>query len=118
MADDAATPSRREPLYPNVYVWFVFVSFLDVMLTYVVLSLGGREVNHVANWVLQTFGIGGMVLFKFALVAVVILICETVGRRKLTTGRRLAEWAVAITCIPVTRSTFMLLMDKFVGFSA
>ena len=52
-----------------------------------------------------------MVFYKFALVVFVILLCQVVGRLRPATGRRLAEWAVAITFIPVTFTTVMLLTE-------
>ena len=45
--------------YPNRYVWFVLLSTLDVVLTFVILWLDGREVNGIADWILQRYGIGG-----------------------------------------------------------
>ena len=88
-------------LFENLYVWFIFVSSLDIMLTAVVLSFGGREVNGLAAVALNRFGLPGMVVFKFLLVTFVICICEIVGQKAPKTGRRLAEWAVALTCVPL-----------------
>jgi hypothetical protein len=88
-------------LYENHYTWFVFVSALDIMLTWVILHAGGREANQLAASVLERFGLEGLVVFKFALVILVIAICEVVGRKNFATGRRLASWAVALTCVPL-----------------
>ena len=50
---------RSRALYPNTYAWFVLAASLDIMLTYVIVySLGGREVNAIANELLQRFGVG------------------------------------------------------------
>ena len=95
-------------LYENHYTWFVLVSALDVMLTWVVLHAGGREANAIADAVLRNYGLGGMVAFKFALVALVIVICEVVGRRSIDAGRRLAGWAVALTCVPLLIAVALL----------
>ena len=95
------TSNLSPVLYENHYTWFVFVSALDVMLTWVILHAGGREANHLAAAVLDRFGLEGLVVFKFALVILVIAICEVVGRKNIATGRRLASWAVALTCVPL-----------------
>jgi hypothetical protein len=95
-------------LYENHYTWFVLVSALDIMLTWVILHAGGREANQLAATVLQQFGLEGLVIFKFALVILVIAICEVVGRKNLATGRRLASWAVALTCIPLLVAVALL----------
>ena len=103
------TALTRPVLYQNTYVWLVFVSALDVMLTWMILYLGGREVNGLAAWVIDRFGGVGMVVYKFALVALVIAICEAAGRRRDSAGRGLARFAVAVTCVPVLWSFFLLL---------
>lgn len=115
------SPPHRGVLYPNCYTWYVFLSALDIMLTYLILhplfsSPGtafdatnpygvyeqrGHEVNVLADWVIKLAGVPGMVVYKFALVALVIGICEIVGRRRFQIGLRVAEWAIALSCIPV-----------------
>jgi hypothetical protein len=95
--------------YPNEYVWFVFVSALDLMLTWIVLHFGGREANGIANTILQRFGLVGFVIFKFALVVLVICLCEVIGRHNDRVARRIATFAVAITCLPVLLSIVLLL---------
>jgi len=98
-------------LYPGVYVWYVFVSALDVMFTWVVLHFDGVEVNQVANAVLMKWDLPGMVVFKFVLVSLVICICEFVGRQRPKLGQYLGEWAVGITCIPVLLAALQLIVD-------
>jgi NADH:ubiquinone oxidoreductase subunit H len=101
--------SLTRPLrYQNHYAWFVFVSSLDIMLTWVILFFGGWEVNQLADFIIRRWGLPGMVTFKFAIVVFVICLCEIVGRRRHHTGRRLAEWSIAITCIPVTLALVQL----------
>lgn len=87
--------------YQDLYVWLVLVSALDIMLTWVILYLGGYEVNGVAAYVIHHFGLGGMVTFKFIMVIVVVLICESLGKRSQSAGKRLAQIAIALTCIPI-----------------
>ena len=106
--DEGPPPPFSRPLYPNAYVWFVLASALDVFLTFVVLELGGREVNALAEWVIDNLGLAGMTFYKFAIVAFVILLCQLVGRLRPNTGRRLAEWAVALTFVPVVFTATML----------
>ncbi|HEV2296038.1 MAG TPA: DUF5658 family protein [Tepidisphaeraceae bacterium] len=100
--------ARSPVLYENHYIWFVLVSALDVMFTWIVLHAGGREANAIAAAVLNRFGLGGMVVFKFALVILVIVLCETVGRRNRDAGRRLATWAVGLTCVPLVIAVLLL----------
>jgi hypothetical protein len=94
----------RTVLYPGRYVWYIFLSALDLMLTWVVLHLEGQELNVVAAWVIHRYDLRGLVVFKFVLVVTVILICEIVGRRNDRAGRILAIVAAGVTAIPVCLS--------------
>jgi hypothetical protein len=100
-----------QPLYPNRYVWFVLLSAMDVMMTFVIIWIGGREANGIADAILQRFGFAGMTIFKFAIVVGVILLCEFIGRRSEAKGRRLAEWSIALTCVPVVIAFVLLVVD-------
>jgi hypothetical protein len=92
---------KEHVIFPNGYVWFVLISTLDIVLTFLVLHLGGREANHVANVILQRYGLRGLIAFKFALVTLVIVICEWVGRRREESARLLLSAGFIITCMPV-----------------
>jgi uncharacterized membrane protein len=92
----------KQALYPDHYAWYVFASSLDVMLTYFIIwRLGGREVNAVANHLVQQFGHWGLIMLKYSSVIVVVAICEWLGRADLSRGRRLAIAAIAISALPV-----------------
>lgn len=95
--------------YPNAYVWLVFVSVLDLLLTMFVLYLWeGYEVNPIAAAIIDHMGFRWAIVFKFGLIVLVIIICEILGRRHDPTGRKLATIAVVISTLPVAY-TFALL---------
>ena len=96
-------------LFPDRYLWLVFLSALDVMLTRVILFLGGREVNPLADMVIHDWGMPGLSLYKFFIVAGVIVACEYIGRMSRLHGRRLAIIGVCIAAFPVIWSSFLLL---------
>lgn len=104
--------SMQPARYPNAYVWFIFVSAMDTLLTWLILHLGGFEANLLADAILRRFGLSGLVAFKFSLVVMVVLICEAVGRRNDVTGRRLAAWAAALSAIPVVVAFAQLLVRQ------
>ena len=55
---------------------FILVNFADLVLTAVSFYYGGMEVNPVADWVLHSYDLRAMAFYKFALVTVVVLICQ------------------------------------------
>ena len=106
---EPARGPRADVIYPGRYVWYIFVSALDVILTETVIEhFGAEEVNTIANQMLQEFGVMGLVGLKLSTVILVILICDTVGRRQYETGRRLAEWAIALSVVPVVISLIQI----------
>ena len=114
---------RRDPLgfarspemhFQNHYTWFVFVSSLDIMLTWKILDRGGLEVNPVAKIVIDAWGMHGAIAFKFALMLWVIVACEVLARMKRSAGKFLAICAVVVSASPVAWSLFLLLYHELV----
>ncbi len=96
-----AAVRRGLALYPGIYPWIVLAASLDVMMTWIILHQGGREVNAVADAIIGRYGLPGVVIFKFGIVVFVIGLCEIVGRRRRAVGRGLAIAAVALNTFPV-----------------
>lgn len=95
-------------LYEQAYLWLVFLGSLDIMFTWLILARAGMEVNPIAHWIIEAWGMPGAVAFKFALIMIAIVICEEVGRYKPGVGRALAWCGPAINCIPVSWSLFLI----------
>lgn len=92
----------KRAMYPDHYAWYILASSLDVMVTYFIIwRLGGREVNAVANHLLEMFGHWGLILLKFSSIIVVVAICEWLGRLNVSRGRMLATAAIIISAFPV-----------------
>jgi hypothetical protein len=110
---------KRGVLYPETYVWFLFFSALDIMLTHTILgkfgAFGGREINSIADWVIKQFGLWGAIGLKFLTVTVVILVCEAVGRANPRTGRRLATLVLVLSTLPVAWELFILALFALRG---
>ncbi|MFO0873533.1 MAG: DUF5658 family protein [Phycisphaerales bacterium] len=100
-------------LYPNEYVWFVFFSSLDVMLTWAILKREGAEVNPFAKYVIDLWGLNGAIAFKFSLMIFVIIVCEWVGHTRHRAGQRLIRLCVLVSALPVVWSLFLLLMHTY-----
>lgn len=100
MAEDTRNPvldwSDEHVRYPNHYAWFVLASSLDILMTMIVLELGGREANPLAERVITAFGMHGVLVFKFAMMGLVILLCEIIGRQRDLWGRRIASFAIIV----------------------
>ena len=100
-----------EMRYQNSYALFVFVSCLDIILTWVILYRGGLEVNPVAKLVIDAWGPPGAIIFKLSLMLFVIIACEIVGRKSDLKGRVLALVAILISGFPVVWSLSLLFFN-------
>jgi hypothetical protein len=119
---ECGTSFRRDPLgfahspemhFQNAYVWIIFISSLDIMLTWKILGRGGIEVNPVAAVVIDAWGMHGAIAFKFALMMWVIVACEILARLKRSAGRFLSIAAIVISASPVAWSLFLLVLHEF-----
>ncbi|MCA9286685.1 MAG: hypothetical protein KDA22_15785 [Phycisphaerales bacterium] len=115
-SDNRQRPDWRavpEVRYPQGYLWFVFVSSLDIMLTWAILNRGGEEVNPVAKLVIDHWDLPGAIAFKFSLVLFVIVACEIAGRHAHRLALALIGTAVAVSAIPVVWSLALLVVHTF-----
>jgi len=99
--------------FQNAYVWIIFVSSLDIMLTWKILDRGGIEVNPLAALVIDEWGMQGAVAFKFALMMWVIVVCEILARLRRSAGRFLAVTAIVVSASPVAWSLVLLTLHEF-----
>ena len=101
--------SNKPMMFPNAYTWLLLFSAMDIMLTWVILSRpDGREVNPLADAIIGSYGLTGAIVFKFAMVLVFIIVCEVVGRLRVSSGRLLSRIGVGIAAFPVVWSLFLL----------
>jgi len=105
-----ALPPMR---YQSAYLWFVFVSSLDIMLTWAILQRDGTEVNPIAALVIDLWGLPGAIGFKFSLMTFVIIACEWIGRKRDQLARRLIVAATLVSAMPVAWSIALLLMHAW-----
>lgn len=100
---------NRKANYESAYCWYVLVCVLDLMFTYIVLfRLGGVEVNGLAHRAIELGGFWGLIVLKVATMFVVIAACEGIAMKRPLTGKRVAEWAVAISAIPAVIGAFQV----------
>lgn len=93
--------TKRTLAFGHLYFWYILLATLDLVTTVIILNLGGREANGIANAVLQASGPGGLLVMKYASVMLVVCICEFVAERRPRTGRFVALAAIVLSAAPV-----------------
>lgn len=88
--------------------WLLMVSVLDVVVTYLILRVGGREANPIANWFIRGWGVKGMVYFKFGVTAFVAVLTQIIAQQRPDVARRLLIFATCVVGGVVVYSAFLL----------
>lgn len=96
-----STPLGGHIRYGAIYPWYILGASLDLVVTWFILFRGGIELNAIADWVIKRGGLPGLLLYKFATVVIVVVICEAIGSMKDRLGRGLAWFAVVVSFFPV-----------------
>lgn len=100
-ASDAGAGTRALR-YQDHYAWYLLAASLDVMVTTAIIEhFDGWEANKIAAYLIERFGLWGLVGLKYSTVIFVILMCEYIGRRNAAKGRRLATLAILVSALPV-----------------
>ena len=110
---------KRFPLETEVS-WFVLVSVLDIVTTFLALrySSEGRlqvtiiESNPIAHWVLSHWGIPGMSVFKMAMTGLVVLIAIGIESRRPVVSRLLLWGGTAVVTSVVIYSARLILQHQ------
>lgn len=100
--------------------WFVLVSILDIVTTFLALrySAEGRlqvtiiESNPIAHWILSHWGIPGMTIFKLAMTGLVVAIAIGIESRRPVVSRLLLWGGTAVVTSVVIYSTRLILQHQ------
>jgi Domain of unknown function (DUF5658) len=78
-------------------VLLILLSAADLFMTFLLLRTSSRfyESNPVAQWIFQRWDIGGMAIFKFAVIGTAIALGEYIERRRAGWGK----FVLAIGCV-------------------
>jgi hypothetical protein len=96
---------------------FIFASALDVFMTYIQLSSRTDsntrtrfvESNPIARFFLDSWGVKGLIYFKFAVVAFVAVIVQIISTKRPETGRWVLRFATALIACVVIYSLMLYL---------
>ena len=84
----------------SLSVLLVILSLGDFFVTYRLLCQGGQfyEANPLARWVFEQWNIAGMAVYKLGIIGFVILLGETIERKRPGVGRAI----MVLGCVTAT----------------
>jgi hypothetical protein len=88
---------RRDVTLLQEYLGFLLLNMFDLFLTGYIFRIHGNEANAAAIFVLTRYGYSGFAIYKFLLVAVVVLACE--GIAFASKNNRLPKIIITIGCL-------------------
>jgi hypothetical protein len=98
---------------------FILASTLDAMLTRYLLWNGGPnsgiffvEANPIPRYFLESWGLNGLTYFKFALVALVAVICQVIARSRIDVARRVLNFASIVVMGVVIYSVVLMMQHR------
>jgi|SRR5580704_4935830 hypothetical protein len=99
---------------------FLIVSVLDVLMTCLLLQdltgVTGRtifyESNPVARYFFEHWQLGGIIYFKFGMVAFIEIIAHLIALKKVPVGRRLLDFGTLVVSVVVIYSMLLLLSNR------
>lgn len=98
---------------------FILASALDVFMTRYLIThapAGSHfsfvEGNPIARYFLDSWGPDGLTWFKFALVALVSVICQVIARRKIDVARRVLHFATVLVMGVVIYSVVLMVQHN------
>lgn len=92
---------------------FILVSVFDIVMTHRLIRTGRfRESNPLAAWFYDHWDFDGMIVFKMILVAVVVVLTQTIARHRPLVARALLRLATAVAAVVVIYSLLLLLRSR------
>lgn len=115
MPTDASKPAAKSSFFFGKVFFeaetalYLALSLADLLMTNYLLqqnieNLQFVESNPIARWVINHWGIRGMIYFKFAMVAFVIVVTQVIARRRPLTARLVLFFAIVIMIYVVVYS--------------
>ena len=101
---------KRKLVLENETILFILLNFGDLLLTGIVFSRGGVELNPIARWVIHYTGSTGLVYYKFLLMTFVILACQHVYLRRPQLARGILLFGSAVYAVVVLTSFAQIIM--------
>lgn len=86
---------KRDVLLAQEYLAFLLLNMFDLFLTGYIFKIGGMEANGLAGWIYSHYGQRGFALYKFGLVAIVVLACEGYSLKSI----RISRIIITVGCL-------------------
>lgn len=92
--------TRASPIGSEGFL-LVVLSVADLLLTHRLLGHGGGfyESNPVARWVFERWNVLGLTVYKFALVGLIVVLGDTIERRRPGWGRAVVLFGCAAAAL-------------------
>jgi len=96
---------RKDVVLAQEYLGFLLLNLFDLFLTGYIFRHEGQEANPAAIAIMKFGGLAGFAIYKFVLVAVVVLACEGISTKSLKTSKIVITGGIIIySCLVLYES--------------
>jgi len=99
---------KKDVILAQEYLGFLLLNLFDLFLTGWIFRHSGQEANGIAALVLKYWGLRGFAIFKFVMTAIVIVICEVIGKYSNVRARQLILGASTLYVLVVFWEIYLI----------
>lgn len=99
---------KRDVVLAQEYLAFLLLNLFDLFLTGYILRNQGLEANGIAAWILNHFHGQGFVVYKFALMILIVACCEVISLKNIRTSRVIITGACLLYVFLVIYECFLI----------
>lgn len=99
---------KKDVVLAQEYLGFLLLNIFDLFLTGFIFKHSGQEANGIAALVLKYGHLAGFAIFKFAMVAFIITLCEVISLFKVERARQVIIGACALYVVIIFWETYLI----------
>ena len=102
---------KKDVVLAQEYLGFLLLNLFDLFLTGYIFRHSGQEANGIPALVLKYWHLTGFAIFKFAMLVVIIMLCETISLFNVKRARQLILGACTLYVVVVFWEVYLILVD-------
>jgi len=99
---------KKDLVMSQEYLGFLLLNIFDLFLTGFIFRHSGQEANGIPALVLKYFHLAGFAIFKFAMVAFIIILCEIISLFKVERARQVIIGACALYVVIICYEAYII----------
>ena len=100
--------AKNQSLWRHHLIYWLF-SGIDLLLTMLSFCIGGIEMNPIANWFFDQYGMTSLIVYKAMMVVLIFIQLAYIGKHKLAWAKRIYTFGISTLLVASTLSLCQIL---------